>query len=335
MEAIRKGLIDGPITFVDINSAYPRAMLDEHAFSEGWVQIDEGEFSVVDQDFYTVAGVSNGALPFRGDDGSLQFPHDDTSRTYYITGWELRAAQDTGANLRIVDQIHFVDTINFKKYIDHFYALKKAAPKKSPEYLFAKLFQNSLYGKFGANPETYKTYVTLDERYIDAAVESGDGDDGGRMGPWALLTNQLPENERVYYHVACAASITGWVRAYLWRSLHNVRKRGFEPIYCDTDSIAYVDPKLRKKPKSPVVISDELGDWGIDGVYERGGIAGKKVYAFCDGDDNWKTGCKGARLSAAEIMRVCKGEAVRWMPDAPTYSVGRAPQFLHRDVRVT
>lgn len=319
-------------TMADINSAYPRAMMDEHAFSESWMSVTGEEMHiVVEQDFYDVEGISRGAFPFRCQETKkLSFPNDDKARLYHVTGWELKCAIETGTcDVRITRRIAFVKTVNFKGYVRHFYEMKKYSEPNSPEYVFAKLFMNSLYGKFGANPDNYAEYHVIDPAHIEAAVEAGEGTPAGTLGRVSVLSNPVPMERRRYYHLACAASITGWVRAYLWRNICAIREKGGEPLYCDTDSIAYVGEH------DFVKVSKELGDWGIEGDFVGGGIAGKKVYAFEKVDGRWKTGCKGARLKAPDIMRVCRGEVVKWENEAPSYSVTGGKRFLARNIQLT
>ena len=374
VQCFAHGIIDRPFRLVDINSAYPHAMLHDHPISTSCVDVGRvlKTDPIIQQSLYTVRAISRGALPFRHK-GKLTFPTDHFLRTYTVTGWELEAGIDTGT-VEVYDipsRLDFGNTINFVDYVGHFYAMKNSVAKESPDYVFAKLFLNSLYGKFGANPENYANYgiVPVDKanwfvkpdlaaqalESSDSALDIGkhhapynDGKDGfpvgyywqaaGTLGPWALLQGDLAESEQRYYNLATAASITGFVRAYLWRHICKIREAGGELLYCDTDSIAFAGAGIEQ-----FTLSRELGDWGIDGEFVRGGIAGKKLYAFeyttpkvKDGATiTHKTASKGVRLDADQIMRIAAGETILTEHEAPTFSVHAEPRFVSRRIKAT
>jgi len=196
---------------------------------------------------------------------------------------------------------------------------------------------NGLYGKFAANPSEYGEYIVLDGEFTGVfdLLRSGDMRLGhpienlsgytfaGELGPWVMGVRDLDEEKQRYYNVATAASITGFVRAYLWRAICQCGG----VLYCDTDSIAARDVSM-------IPLGDELGDWGADGVFERGAIAGKKLYAYrykkgTEPKDNagknicWKIASKGGRLSPRQIVRICKGEQIVFEPETPTFSLLR------------
>lgn len=152
VQCFKKGLIDKSFHVIDINSAYPYAMLHKHAFSvhEHTVTGKEAQGPVIEQSMYVVKGVSHGALPWRDTDAgdALTFPDDNVVREYEITGWELKAAQELGrlGKYEILERKDFLKEIDFTEYVMHFYNLKAKAEKDTPEYMYAKLFLNSLYG---------------------------------------------------------------------------------------------------------------------------------------------------------------------------------------------
>ncbi len=128
-----------------------------------------------------------------------------------------------------------------------------------------------------------------------------------------------------YYDIVVAASITGFVRAYMFRSM--AKCGGL--LYCDTDSIAAHD--LGELP-----LGDELGQWDIEANCDRGGIAGKKMYAFHDSEmDTWKTASKGVRFTEKEIMRVCAGEHVTYANPVPTFSVKNVTRFVDKTIKMS
>lgn len=355
VECFRKGIIDEPFKMVDINSAYPFAMLHDHPLSTDYTESVPKHEShsipdIIPQSLYSVAGISNGGLPFRDGGNSLRFPSDADVRNYRVTGWELIAGIKTNT-LRIVkiySRKDFRQFINFNKYIHYFYDIKKSAAKESAEYIFAKLFMNSLYGKFGANPDAYSNFQIIPPQFVHAAKMDGSRF-AGELGKWAVIETDLEEAQKRYYNVATAASITGFVRAYLWEHVCKVRASGGEVLYCDTDSMAYTGSADGFR------LDKELGGWSDEGRFKRGGIGGKKLYAFeyekpkyKDGKEiKYKFGCKGVRITAEQILEVCSGKTVQYKREAPSYGtrlgitedgeVARTPQvrFVTRNVNCT
>lgn len=329
VEAFFKGAIKKKFKVYDIASAYPRAMIEEHPAGSS-IDIDRPKASapIIGCAFYTVVAQSFGALPFINDKNSLTFPNDDTARAYRCTGWELIAGIETKTVkiLQVTARVRFGKTQNFSAFVDKFYKLKAVAAKGSHERLFAKLILNGAYGKTGANPENYARQIVISEDEKGGYLLEG-WRDGGTLGKNCFVDRPLEGDELKYVHVGVAASITGWVRAHLWRSICEVRAAGGKVLYCDTDSITVQNAEI--------AVGDKLGDWTLDADCVSGGIAGKKLYAYKTTGGEWKTSCKGARLNAFEIMRVVNGATIEWQNDAPTYSISRGVRMMKRKIRKT
>jgi len=191
----------------------------------------------------------------------------------------------------------------------------------------AKLFLNSLYGKFGSNPQNYQKYETIESQYIKAAEMVDNFTFRGftrHDESVALVSRDLNEEEMRFYNLATAASITGFVRAYLWKALCNSET----PLYCDTDSIAC--------KSSSVTIGKELGEWEKEGEFDKGAICGKKLYAFqYKNTTDFKIASKGARLNGNEIFSIAKGETIVYKNIAPTFSLKNETTFLERKIKLT
>jgi hypothetical protein len=347
VEAFHKGAIANPFKVFDIASAYPRAMIEEHPAGT-CIDIDRPKVSaaIIGQAFYTCVAVSRGALPYLDAKGALTFPNDGEHRVFRCTGWELQAGLDT-KTVKIVEitaRVRFSKTQNFESFVDKFYKLKAEVPKDSHARLFAKLILNGAYGKTGANPEKYARQIVISEEEKGAYLLEG-WRDGGTLGKNCFVDRKLEEDEARYIHVGVAASITGWVRAYLWRAICKARKSGGRVLYCDTDSITVQGATIKT--------GDKLGDWTLDGDCASGGIAGKKLYAFkltnevyermcaaakVKGEEKpsqWKTACKGGRLTEYQIMRVVRGATIEWKNNAPTYSISRGVRMMKRKIKGT
>jgi hypothetical protein len=332
VECFRYGIIEQPFKIIDINSAYPFAMMHHHpagntiATKEALPKTEKA----VQRAFIRLTARSLGAFPFRADDGSLVFPHDGEIREFHVTGWEYLAARDTGAlqSANILSVKTLPLTIEFSAYLNHFYKMKtdaKAAGDKA-RYEFSKRFLNSLYGKMGANPENYEEYTIIEPRFIEAAEEADGYGFCGEFGEWALVSRPLTDEQQRYYNVAIAASVTGFVRAYDWRAVCTARQNG-EVFYMDTDCLWCTNTTgFDLHP-------DRLGAWDVEAECDLAGIAGKKLYAARTvPTGKWKTASKGVRLTSEQIMKVARGGKVRYEPDAPTFSVKTGVRFTGRNI---
>lgn len=331
VECFESGIIERPLKLYDINSAYSFAMLSKHP----WGEIPHESTTLPDRKeaiercFITIECSSRGALPFRDDSGGLRFPSDGESRLHHITGWEFLAARETGClnSFRIEKVLQLPLSIDFVGYMDNFYKVKVAAKEAGDAFAYecAKRFLCSLYGKFGSNPDNYFEYRLIPPRYLDAAFESEGFMFCAFVGDLALCARPVSEHKARFYNVAVAASITGYVRAYLWRAI----KAAHGVVYCDTDCILASDfPGIATDPT-------KLGSWKLESHIDYAAIAGKKMYALRTTDGGYKTASKGVRLTPAEIIRIAQGETVEYDPEIPQYSFKQGVRFVPREIRKT
>lgn len=353
------GILPGPFTLIDINSAYPYAMKQPHPYSlsdlpiEGKAAQDVYECSdddVLGGSFFTVTGISRGALPCRpSKQEKIEFPTDDQVRTYNVTGWELQAALDTDSFElhEFVTAYQHAEFITFGDYVDHFYQARldaKAVGDRAGD-LFNKKLMNSLYGKFGADPSRYKDWQVIPYDAAGAAKYDPNRDpkndkenittEDGRVWNWAgwlpgsglaLISSDVPVNNRRYYNVATAASITGCVRAMLWRAICACDG----VVYCDTDSIV-------ARNVAGVTLGKQLGEWDIEGKFSEAAIAGRKLYALRYTQPKgrvYKTASKGVKLTGRQIYSVARGKEVIYVPEVPTYSIRSEIGFHNRSVKM-
>lgn len=328
VESFASGIVKRPFTVYDVVSAYPAAMLQKH----GWGNYMHDDAprpgaKVIKQAFYDIQAVSDGAFPVRDRTG-IHFPYGEGN--YKVTGWELQAALDAGVVkvLKVNLRKRFMETVDFKQYIYHFFALKAVAAEGSPERLHAKLFLNSAYGKLGCNPRDYCTHVVCDpgadvQSYRECGYETC-----GWLGGRPLMSIDLLPDEWRFLHVGAAASVTGCVRAQLLTQMCQLRAAGGKVLYCDTDSITVEGATMET--------GAGIGEWCQEAECVEGAFAGKKMYALKTVGGKWKTASKGVRLTPAEIYRVAKGETVEHSPLAPSFGVRSAkPRMQSRKVKAT
>jgi len=314
-----------PFVYVDINSAYSYAMRHNHPHGRKYIVGSKLPRRKLTCEFIKFTGKSIGALPVRDDDGILHYPVDLVSRTYYCTGWELQAGLDTETiTVEKIHQVHMpTQKQNYKAFVDYFYPLKNAAKSSGDKIseLAYKFCLNSGYGKFATDPRKFKDYTILD--YGDYPGQKHEhynwSFDIGDLSVWEMSAY----DGNGFFDVAVGASITGFVRAYMWRALLSVKK----PLYCDTDSII-----CESYNRKNIVIGDKIGQWKIEAEGAKIAIAGKKLYTYHDGT-KWHNVSKGARLTNKEIISLCAGKTVHWKNDAPNFNIKYGARFIERNIK--
>lgn len=320
----------GQFQMFDIVSSYPAAMEKMHPcgtdyYTSGDYQNAPGaSFWVLDAD-------SKGAFP-KKEKLATTFPH--RRDIYHVTGWELRAALETGT-ATIYSAIGYIPRReeSLKPYIQRFFADKAEAEEKGDKAgrEIAKIFLNSLYGKYGSNPENYKDYkiIPAGELFaIDPIFKTRKhGPEWGlelMSGDFDIISR--PAQNPQYYDVALAASVTGYARAELWRAICNSTR----PMYCDTDSLLC--------ERMDYNIGKNLGQWKKEHDVYAAYIAGKKLYALNIGDGQYKTAHKGVSkmdVELEDIIRACKGEVVDIMRSAPSIKINGKQTFINRRIKKT
>lgn len=152
------------VRIIDIHSAYPYAMCNDHPCGNIISHLQKNEFdalSISEQQrcFIRLKCKAKGCFPYRTKTG-LEFPH--MRGEFFITGWEYITALD----LKLVSEVEFLDIIslpnvvNFTPYINHWYAYKLAhdKEKKPIQYTIGKIMMNSLYGKAAQDIARYFDY---------------------------------------------------------------------------------------------------------------------------------------------------------------------------------
>lgn len=340
VECFQPGIIERPFTAIDINSAYPFAMLSSHPTGKRYEQgkklpTCESELS---RCFIQLMAKSTGAFPKRRDDGSLWFPSDGLIRQFHITGWEYLAAKETGTlEMPVIGKvIRFNNSTHFKDYVIPLYNERKKHKENEDDIQsnLVKLLLNSLYGKFASDYSRYKEYKIVPNQSVLDYVKMGWKPDGNHDRENMYVSAPLPEVQQRFYNVATAASITGYVRAMLWR----VIARSSGVLYCDTDCV------MAETIAGAHFDKLALGAWDTDLNGTYGAFAGKKLYAIngtVKSENKWKVASKGVKLTKEQIIRVAKGETVRYERDAPTFKrtvqkrTGQKHTWTDRNVKRT
>lgn len=190
-------------------------------------------------------------------DLKLFFEHYNVTELTYHSGWKFKAIKGL-----------------FSSYIDY-WSNKKIQAKKDNNtalYRIAKLMLNSLYGKFGLNPNVRGQFPYLSE---DGVVKYG-----------------LYESEiRNSIYLPVASFITSYARADIIRSSQQIRDYSLKKygkdlyVYSDTDSIHCLFDE--NEDLSSVLDIDDyrLGAWKLESKFKRGKYLRQKCYIELGFDD--------------------------------------------------
>ena len=178
----------------------------------------------------------------------------------------------------------------FDRYIDTFMEMKKNG--KGAVRATAKLFLNSLYGKFGMNPIKEEKIIDYQENTFSTISTDNDG-------------NKLDYLDKGVF-IAMASFITSYAREVLLTSIEKVYDRF---LYCDTDSIHITGYDIPN-----IVIHDKnLGAWKLEGVFTKAKYIGAKRYAEYI-DNKWDIKCCGLSRDIMEKITMDIFECCEFTP---------------------
>jgi hypothetical protein len=201
-------------------------------------------------------------LPFRRN-GKLIFPTGTFNGTW--TAPEIRQAVSDGAEILKVNWVYSYGKRKcrpFTEWVNHIYGLRRKTEEPFLNYAL-KIFLNSVFGKF-----TEAGKLTI---YKDGKVST--------------LENRPPHS-----NVVLGAYTTAYGRLTLLKAL---RENENTVCYCDTDSVF-----LRKA--KPLRTGKELGEWKLEGVFERCHFVLPKTYLAVRADGSKITKAKGIPKRSAD-----------------------------------
>lgn len=350
VECFKKGYFEGDFQVIDINSAYPYAMTFDHFWGDRYETSTKLKKNY-ENGFFHIVAENDGCLPKRTENNGLAFniQHGE----FFVTGWELKAGIDSGRVKleKILCAYYPLEATNFKKFVTHFHELKQLHEKNGNlrQREFCKIMLNALYGRFALNVEEFNEYKF---EKIGSGGPSKSVREKSRIGKkkqkmlegWEIYCDYdnytlwrrkkpLTEGKDEFLNVAVAASITGFVRAYLFKAL-DVTKN---PYYCDTDCIICEKADAQRVPQGV-----ELGQFKLEAAGKSISIAGRKLYAFEYVKPKEKEGkkithkiaSKGVKATANDIRRIAEGETINFQREAPCFSL-KPPRFINRNIRKT
>lgn len=254
------------LSYYDINSSYPRAMLESmpggvmkeygpKKTREDFERLEAAAVGFVECEVTIPASCYLPPLPYRHPKlGKLVFPTGTFSGTWAWSELKLLFHPMVRGVIRSVKKSVWYKRENlFFDFVKELYAFRDKSSDRYDEgmALIAKLMLNALYGKFGMNEERREIYVLgKDEKLPEGATlpsfEDGSED---RLSKVCYLDKRVAPS---YIIPQISAEITSLARVRLWHFMARVLTMGGRLYYCDTDSLV---TDLATLPCSP-----ELGE---------------------------------------------------------------------------
>jgi len=329
VQCFEVGAFKEPLQYFDINSAYPRAMLEKHWCGSSFRETMKIPDNQDNGSFYVrLDAVSVGCLPYK-ENGKTFYPTDNVVRTYHASGWEVLCGLKTDT-LKI-KKIHrvYLPTFkqDFKAYVDKFFKMKNDAEIAGDKTLrqFAKLMLNSCYGKFGQDGRDFEKFLLCEFGEVPSLYK----DKRGEFQRWQLFSEVegnfslfvRPDPVDRFYNVATAASVTGFVRAYWWEAA------------CKSEGVIYGDTDSMLCRQFGGVVGAEIGEWKLEANITEAYIAQRKMYALLTDTGEHKVASKGVRLIYDQIKEgVLTGKNIDFTRDAPAFSLKFGARYTKREV---
>ena len=296
LNEVHKEEIIEDIIVLDVNSLYPSVLLNEvmpfgnPVFFEGkyktdliynlYVQTISCVFEIKDGFIPTIQiknnlsfipnqylKSSNGdivTLTLTNIDLDLFFKHYNVYELKYHSGWKFKSMSGM-----------------FDNYINYWGNRKIQSKQEGnqPIYQICKVMMNSLYGKFGLNPNVRGKYPTLEDGVIKYKMYDLEVRDSIYL-PIATFTTSYARKKTI--------ETSQKIRDY------SINKYGLDYyIYSDTDSIHMI--KLNEDELKSIIDVDDyrLGAWKLEGEFKQAKFLRQKCYIEMDYDGNIHTTIAG------------------------------------------
>lgn len=214
------------------------------------------------------------------------------------------AIEVQGYKFNIIKGYYFEKANIFKEFVEDLYNLRLKYPKSDPMNMIAKLLMNSLYGKFGMDPDLAlnKFYIVndieLDNLMNDKSIIiltdpivlniSIDNSSNYLVSTSFKSTksddDDLNNSSSLNVNIAIASAITAYSRIIMSQYLADDQLNIY---YTDTDSIT-VDKPLDNK-----YIGNDLGKFKLETEYKEAIFLAPKVYAGYTTDGKYICKIKG------------------------------------------
>lgn len=263
--------------YYDVNSLYPYVMksfpmpIGKPVWRKDLENVNlDTLFGFINAYIVCPKDIKKPVLPYKDRDGTLVYPTGKFVGVYFSE--ELKYARSIGYEVvpisgYLFEKMEYI----FEKFITDFYDKRLEAKKAGDEAMsfIYKILMNSLYGRFGMNPESLVTEICKHDKYIEYMMndnfQSADKLTDEYYIVQYLSNSSVDDNEWKaprFSAVQLSAAITSYARIYM----HPYVSRP-DCIYTDTDSIVLTSP-LPDELVSP----DEIGKFKLEYNNNKGGI---------------------------------------------------------------
>lgn len=297
---IRKGYYGGHVDvykpgaeriyYYDVNSLYPYVMksfpmpIGQPVWNNNLEKVDfDTIFGFVKAYIECPEDLDKPVLPYKDTDGTLIYPTGKFIGVYFSE--ELKYARKIGYKVTPLNGYIFEEKAYiFDKYITEFYENRLEVKKSGDEAMswVYKVLMNSLYGRFGMNPESLVTEICKYDKYMELLMTDTFKTAEKLNEEYYIV--QYISNTNVDDHdwkaprlsaVHLSAAITSYARIYM----HPYLSRP-DCIYTDTDSIILTSPL-----PDECISKDEIGKFKLEYPDNKGGIfLAPKFYIILDKD---------------------------------------------------
>ncbi len=271
---------------LDVNSLYPYAMMNERipsSVNRLQTNPDNSYIKLMTDNCYCVVeatiDIEQEYVPFKSET-HLLFPVGQPR--VWLHDPEYRHVLKYGKIIKIHTIITYKTAPLFQDYVNFFYPMKLQAGREGDktEYALAKLFQNTLYGKFAQR--NFSSEITEDKRPSQYWTQTGFNltkQREERHTHWNTKIYKTVMEGLAYYSIpSIAGAITSYARMILWDYMIIC---GLENVYyVDTDSImTNFEGYIRLKDHTD---NYRLGALKLENESTRIEIHGAKDYSFGD-----------------------------------------------------
>nr|QWO71398.1 DNA polymerase [Termitomyces sp. T32] len=276
----------------DVNSLYPFVMRKEYMpvgnpiFFEGDISlISRGSGYDLDTNpfgFFEVEVTAPKSLRIpllqtriRSEDGIRTVSPLGTWKGTYFSE-EIYNAIKFGYKFKIIRGYLFEKQKIFSGFVDFIYDLKVKSKRGTPDYLISKLLLNSLYGRFGMNPEM-EHHVIISEDDTSKIIKAKTVTSITNLNNGKELISFFDphdwdlENDKKSLNISVpiAAAVTSSARVHMsqFKTLKDI-----ELFYTDTDSIDI------NRPLPSKYIGEELGLMKLEHIFNEAIFLAPKVY---------------------------------------------------------
>ncbi len=224
------------LKYFDFKSMYPSVMLEKeypagiaiktNKLEKNKLGVYECEVIAPDLD-----------IPFLhtySEDNKLIFPTGSFRGVY--TSVEIEKALSLGYEIKINHGYYFTDKEKpFESYVRKWYNIKQQAENENNNglRLIAKLYLNSLYGKFGQR-RTFRKIIDATGKPLSYFMKKYKVKDYNEVLDFVIVEE---DSKSKYTTVQIASFVTAYGRIKLYEALEEVQEKDGNVYYCDTDSI--------------------------------------------------------------------------------------------------